>query len=106
MRAGFERRWWEEISGAAQGELRGGGRGGVIQLWGVGSPEGNSKGQKKGNYLQARLLPVVKQYHRERLMSKNTDIDYSLLNKQTNNKFKGLKSADVMGKLSNVLHME
>lgn len=47
VRAGFEQRQWEEISGAAQGELRGGGRGGVIQLWGVGSPEGNSQGQEK-----------------------------------------------------------
>lgn len=47
MRVGFKQRQWEEISGAAQGELRGGGRRGVIQLWGVGSPEGNSKGQEK-----------------------------------------------------------
>lgn len=47
VRAGFEQRWWEEISGAAQGKLWGGGREGVIHLWGVGSLEGNSKGQEK-----------------------------------------------------------
>lgn len=45
---------------------------------GCGFSRRQQQGTRKGNDAQTRGLPVVKQYLRERLMSKNTDIDYSL----------------------------
>jgi len=36
----------------AQGELWGGGRGGAIQLWGVGCLEGSNEGQEKEMMLE------------------------------------------------------
>lgn len=40
---GFKQRYWKEISGTAQGESWGGGRGGAIQLQAVGCLEGSKK---------------------------------------------------------------
>lgn len=55
---GFDQREWEEVSGAAQGESWGGGRGGAIQPWGVGCQEGSNEGQETETMLKPSVSPL------------------------------------------------